>query len=597
MASSGLDEKLVEWLGSVFRYWTALRGLIGFEVVGFDRARTVGVVTGWLDAAYHLQILRAIRRGAREQELNLVTFVTSVPDDVGATNVAQLIDPEVLGGLIFFTSGRDSMRNLDHEAFARGLGDVPMCGVAMDLPGASRVVIDNESGVKELVRHLIRHHGARRFAYVAGPDGNQEAAIRYSAFRSTLDEHGILMDSSHVVSGDYRIPSGHLAMQTLIEERGVQPEQLDAIVTANDGLARGCIHALAERGVRVPWQVAVVGFDDGIMAQQSPVPLTTVHQPLYRAGEQAIRLLTGQMRGEAREDIVLPTGLVIRHSCGCLEGMGRLQLSDEDQRRRSGRGFEVAFLERRDRIFEEARRVTRDRIAGLVRGWEARLVGSLVDELKGRSEDGFRVEFEDILDRVIEHRGAPSVFHDVVTVLWRHLVPCVMADPALRTSVEGLLDGARLAISAATQRVQAGEVEATEILAERVGESCVAVASVDSVQALAGVVQRRLPQLGIRRLSLAVFSRGVVSDTIHQVLWFENGPVLIENVRMSTSALPGSVIAPGPAAEVLVMPLHARGAVFGIVCLEVRPLRPFVFMTIRDALSAALDRLRLVEQV
>jgi hypothetical protein len=130
-----------------------------------------------------------------------------------------------------------------------------------------------------------------------------------------------------------------------------------------------------------------------------------------------------------------------------------------------------------------------------------------------------------------------------------------------------------------------------------VGETCVAVAAADSVQALAGVVQKRFPQLGIRRLSIAVFARGVVSDTIHQVLWFEDGPVLIENVRMSTSALPGSVIAPGPAAEVLVMPLHARGAVFGIVCLEVRPLRPFVFMTIRDALSAVIDRLRLVEQV
>jgi DNA-binding LacI/PurR family transcriptional regulator len=555
------------------------------------------VVTGWLDAAYHLQILRAIRRGAREQELNLVTFITSVPDDVGASNVAHLIDAEVLGGLIFFTSGRDSMRNLDHEAFARGLRDVPVCGVAMDLPGASRVLIDNESGVQDIVRHLIRHHGARRFAYITGPDGNEEAAVRYRAFEETLDEYGLGVDPMCVVQGDYRMPSGNQAVHTLVEERGVLVEHIDAIVTANDGLARGCIDALAARGIRVPWQVAVVGFDDGITAQQSPVPLTTVHQPLYRAGEQAIRLLVGQMRGEPREDIVLPTSLVIRHSCGCLEGMGRLQLSEEDLRRRSGRGFEVALLERRDQIFKEVRRVTRDRIAGLARGWEMRFVGSLVDELKGRSEDGFRVEIEDILDQVIEHRGAPSVFHDVVSVLWRHLIPCVMADPALRTAVEGLLDGARLAISAATQRVQAGEIEATEILAERVGETCVAVAAADSVQALAGVVQKRFPQLGIRRLSIAVFARGVVSDTIHQVLWFEDGPVLIENVRMSTSALPGSVIAPGPAAEVLVMPLHARGAVFGIVCLEVRPLRPFVFMTIRDALSAVIDRLRLVEQV
>ena len=67
------------------------------------------------------------------------------------------------------------------------------------------------------------------------------------------------------------------------------------------------------------------------------------------------------------------------------------------------------------------------------------------------------------------------------------------------------------------------------------------------LQALAAVVQRRFPMLGIRRLALAVFPRGVVSGTIHQILWFEDGPVLIENVRISTSALPGSVIAQRPA--------------------------------------------------
>ena len=338
---------------------------------------------------------------------------------------------------------------------------------------------------------------------------------------------------------------GGRAVHTLFDERGVSADQLDAIVAANDGLARGVMDGLLARGVRVPWQLAVVGFDDGIMAQQSPVPLTTVHQPLYRAGEQAIRLLADRMRGEPVEHVVLPTGLVVRHSCGCLDGMGRLQLSAEDLRRRGGRGFELALLERREQILGETRRVTKNRITGLPRGWESQFLNALLDELKGRSTDGFRVALEDVLDRVIEHRSSPAVFHDVVSILWRHLVPCVMADQALRTSVEGMLDGARLAISAATQRVQAVEVSATDVLAERVGETCVGVAAADSVQALAAVIQHRLPLLGIRRLAIAVFARGVVSETIHQILWFEGGPVLIENVPMLTAALPGSVIASG----------------------------------------------------
>ncbi len=562
-------------------------------IVGTVRTTTIGVVTGWVDSAYHLRVLRAIRRTANEAGLNVATFVTAVPDDSGHYwHTLECLDPATLDGLILISSGLSHLTRADREAFLRQVAGIPTCGVAMEPPGGSSVSIDNESGLLETVRHLVRHHGHRRLAFVGGPEEDDDARARLRAFQQAVDAEGIDVDPRCVLSGDFMMTGGYRAVKTLLEDRGIGKDDLDAIVAANDGTARGCVDALAERGIRVPWHLAVVGFDDGIVAQQSPVPLTTVHQPLHRLGTRAVHQLLSRISGADAESAVLPTELVIRRSCGCLEGMGRLQLSAEDFRRRGGQRFGLALLERRDRILKEIQRATRERVGGLGGGWEPRLLTAFIDELTGRSSDAFRLDLQDLLDHLVEARINPAVFDDVVSVLWRHVVPCAMSDPGQRTTVEGLLDSARLAVSASAQRIRAGEIEANERLAESVGGACVELASSTRLQDVATIVQQRLPALGVRRLVLALYPRGGPVGGVDEVVRFDGHSVSLSENRVPLATLPSSVLVGGSAAEVLVMPLHARGAAFGVLCMEVRPVRAIVCMAIRDALSAALRRVR-----
>ena len=553
-------------------------------------------MAGWLHPAYHLRVLRGVRHAAREAKLNVVTFAAAIQGFVPAWHAEGCLDPEVLDGVILFGSSFGPQTDSERHGFLKSLGSLPRCAVATDLPGASTVEVENESGIAETVRHLVRHHGHRRLAYIGGPDDDEDAQARLRGFRAAIVSHDLREEECHILPGDFTLVGGQRAVRVLLDERRVPLDAVDAVVAANDSLARGCLDALAARGIRVPWQLAVVGFDDALVAQQAPVPLTTVHQPLYRVGRQAVELLMAQMQGASPQSAVLPARLVVRRSCGCLEGMGRLQLSPADLRRRGGQVFDIAVLERRETVLAEIRQVTRDRIVGLSKGWEARLFSTLLDELKGRSADAFRVQLEDDLDRIIEHRGAPSVFQEVISTLWRHLVPSALADPALRTAIEGLLDGARLATTSATLRGQASELEATQNLGYMVGETCVALAGTSTLQDVATVVQRRFPALGIRRLAVAVYPRGQVADAITEVLWFDGGPVLLENTTMSASALPGAVMAPQAGSEVIVMPLHTRGAVFGLLCMEARPPSEFVCVTLRDALNVVLHRLRIVDQ-
>lgn len=546
----------------------------------------IGVVLEWLESAYQLPVLRGIRHAARELGMRVVAVVSALPDGAPAWLSRELFAEAGFSGLILLPH-----HDPRWPEFVRGLKETPLVAVATELAGASTVGVDNASGLGELLRHLAHQHGCRRVAYVSGPEGDVDARDRLEALRDAVDKYGLELDPAWVVAGDYQVGSGRRAVHTLLDDRGHGITEIDVILAGNDAMARGVVDELTGRGIRVPWQVAVVGFDDEAMAQLAPVPLTTVHQPLHGLGRRALQELLGRMEGAPIEHTVLPTGLVVRRSCGCLEGMGRLDLSVEDQRRRGGRGFEVTVHERREATLAEIRRTTRERVVGLQPGWEARLFSTVVDELKGRGPSAFRVEIEDLLDRTLEHRGDPAVFHDVVSILWRSLVPCAMADPGLRTTLEGLLDGARLAIARAKQREQASDLEAHEGIAGGVVDVCVELAATTTLDEVVEILRARLGQLGVRRLVLGVYPKDGSRDALDRILLFDAGAVTAERVRVKASELSSSILPPGTPGDALLMPLYAHGAVFGAVGMVVQPVNPFVCLRIRAALGAVLDRL------
>ena len=100
-----------------------------------------------------------------------------------------------------------------------------------DLPG---VVVDNEKGMQDIVTHFVEAHGYRRIAFICGPEGNEEAALRYRAYASVLAEHDAPLDPDLVAPGAFVYDSGIDAIRLLLDERKVE---FDAVVAANDWLA------------------------------------------------------------------------------------------------------------------------------------------------------------------------------------------------------------------------------------------------------------------------------------------------------------------------------------------------------------------------
>ena len=273
-----------------------------------------------MNLLYYDEILRGVE--ARIRDCNdwslLITFLQAEQQD------AQSRLQSLLGkvdGLIIAEGAIESPLLLR-------LGErVPVVVIAGD-PGeraADVVTSDNWSGSAALVTHLIAEHGRQRLFYLDGPPGVSDARQRRLAFEDVLRAHpGCELAGSY--PGQFSVQSGEEAGTRLLAEHGdFLP---DALVCANDQMAIGALQAFARAGVRVPEDVAVVGFDDIYPGSLSHPPLTTVHQAMGLLGERACaRLLDRISQPSLRRRVeLLPTELVLRSSCGCPPGTQTRQL-------------------------------------------------------------------------------------------------------------------------------------------------------------------------------------------------------------------------------------------------------------------------------
>ncbi|MBT2466820.1 LacI family DNA-binding transcriptional regulator [Streptomyces sp. ISL-66] len=170
---------------------------------------------------------------------------------------------------------------------------------------------DNVGGARAAVGHLVGG-GRKTIAAITGPPEMYVAQCRLRGYREALSDAGLDELPSLVVQGDFTETSGQRAMAGLIERH---PE-IDGVFAASDSMAAGALAALHAAGRRVPQDVAVVGFDDFELAEQTEPPLTTVRQPMKEIGRTMVRLLLEEMEQPevAWRHVILRTRLVVRES-------------------------------------------------------------------------------------------------------------------------------------------------------------------------------------------------------------------------------------------------------------------------------------------
>jgi LacI family transcriptional regulator len=264
--------------------------------------RTIGVVLPDLHGEFFSEVIRGIDVAARQHGYHLLLSGShSDRDEMRA--VVQAVRGLVDGLIVMSPDLEPSALLAD---LPNGI-DVVMLNSRVE--GRPSITIDNSGGARDVVRHLCSL-GHTRIAFIAGPAQNADAEQRRRGFRAESRAAGI---EELELQGDFTEGSGHAAAQAIVAMR----PRPTAIFAANDSMAIGALSAFREAGLRVPEDVALVGFDDIPIARFLTPPLTTVRVEIAELGRRAVAHVVGALEnGGGKMRDVIKTTLVVRGSCG-----------------------------------------------------------------------------------------------------------------------------------------------------------------------------------------------------------------------------------------------------------------------------------------
>lgn len=283
------------------------------QALANGRSLTIGVVTPSLNSTFYGEALSGIEAVLNDTPYHpLVISGQWRPErEQEALDVLLLrrVDALILMGGI-----------LD-DAILQGVAQrVPLVAVGRDVRGLSEscIVMDNTGGMRLIVEHLLSL-GHRHLAYISGAERQQDAVERRDSFLATVQAAGISVPDALMVCGEYTEEGGRQAAERLLDS-GVP---FTALCCANDQMALGARLALYRRGIRVPEDVSLTGFDDVFTSSLMTPPLTTVRQAIYDMGEVAARAALSLLRGEAVSMHVFTPELIVRESTSSPAGLAR----------------------------------------------------------------------------------------------------------------------------------------------------------------------------------------------------------------------------------------------------------------------------------
>jgi DNA-binding LacI/PurR family transcriptional regulator len=251
------------------------------------------------------RILRGISDGLSDAGLQLVLLMPQGPAD--EHRVERFVQAGHTDGVMLLSL--HGSQELPDRLRRHG---VPLVvGGRPPSEGCVYVDVDNRGGAGRAVDHLVEI-GRRRIATIAGPQDMAAGSDRLTGYRQRIAAAGLAPDESLVEISDFTLGGGRSAMERLL----TRAPSLDAVFVASDLMAVGAVSALAAAGLRIPDDVAVVGFDDSQLALTTEPNLSSVQQPIAEMGREIVRLLLEEIRapGGPPRHVVLGTRLVVRGS-------------------------------------------------------------------------------------------------------------------------------------------------------------------------------------------------------------------------------------------------------------------------------------------
>lgn len=560
---------------------------------------TIGLLTDDLNLGYQQAIWLGAVENAKEQDINLVTLVGGALNDPDGYNsqanaIYDLIAKENLDGLIIMSGAIFSTAPPDEvQAFLEQFKSLPIVSIAMTFEGIPSLLVDNYSGIYTMVSHLIDEHHYRNIAFIQQYEGNPEFDERYRGYTDALSAHDIPLDPMLVVPPQYDNAPGE-GLAFLLDERKVT---VDVIVTGDDNMAIPLQEHIQARGLHVPDDIAIVGFDDIEDSRYISPPLTTIRQPLYEQGQQAVDLILAKMHDEqVPETVNLATELIVRQSCGCLLTEIVEVMHYEANANTTG---DLNFAAQRETIIEQILEVT----------GSSKALTSLVAELL----DGYIVAIQEqhfetflhIADRIFNKISQEG--HDILrwqaalTVLRRYTL-AILNNKEAFAQADNLLHQIRVMIAEMGQRNQARlRVQAAqqENIFRVWGRELTTAVEMDDVLR---IIATGAPTLGFPCSALILYEdRDPAAEQLQLILAYDaHGRKILHPKGQTFSReqlIPKNIFDEDRSYSLVIEALSYRNENFGYAVFEIGPSDGSSYDELAEHISSALQNIFTIRQM
>jgi signal transduction histidine kinase len=366
------------------------------------------------------------------------------------------------------------------------------------------IVVDNEGGVDLAISHLVEH-GHRRIGFIGGYEESEtgDSAIRLAAYHKAIRAHGLEPDPDLIAYGYHTIRGGRDAAQHILDTGA----PFTALLTSNDESAIGAMRGLADAGLRVPDDVAVIGFDDILDARAMDPPLTSIHIPKYELGYRVLEYLLDRMSGQAEgaEIVRVPLRLSVRQSCGCSsEATAAPALDSSSEHEAGSEAARLCLAEAAARcLCSEGWHLSQDEALDSCR----QLVDALALDLEEGSGRRSRQVLRGALRRTETAGGNPHLWQTVISILEENLAFLVGADDedGAFWLANRLLHQARVTVSESIRWTYEQYLATRGRGGDEISMMALALRAAPDEKQLFSELAAYLPRIGVERAEMAFY--------------------------------------------------------------------------------------------
>ena len=292
------------------------------------KRRTIALLVGQAYEYYQASFIEGFLNDMFADDYDVCVFAmyekyqNTAAREIGETSIFKFIPYERFDGFILMLDTLQTPGLADTIMdMVRARVKAPVITVDKQIEGYPCIQPRHYDGIQALISHLIEHHGYTDIAFLTGKSWHPYSKERLKAYKDCMEAHGLDIGENRIFYGDFWYTSGENLGEKLVKMKGTLPQ---AVACANDQMAVGLAKALTEHGLRIPEDIAVVGYDSNDEGRYAPKPLTSVTLPAKALGKHAARCITALIDGLEMPQFSEPIDMYYGSSCGCNNESGSM---------------------------------------------------------------------------------------------------------------------------------------------------------------------------------------------------------------------------------------------------------------------------------